>query len=81
MVLGRTLLSLEDSFPSLRGTGAAVFESVFWALVSPGSGQVRSVGPYLAHVGQPALLALVYEAVDDEARLAVHLEVGSIDSG
>lgn len=63
------------SFPSLRGMGGAVFESVYWVLVSPGSGQVKQVGPYLAHVGQPALLPLVYEAVDDEACLSVQLEV------
>lgn len=55
--------------------GGAVFESVYWVLVSPGSGQVKQVGPYLAHVGQPALLPLVYEAVDDEACLSVQLEV------
>lgn len=33
------------------------------------------VCPYLAHVRQPVLLPLVYEAVDDEACLAVQLEV------
>lgn len=38
-------------------------------------------GAYLAHVGQPALLPLVYEAVDDEARLAVQLEVGGLHGG
>lgn len=69
----------EPSIPGLlfpfpvSGPGAAGFESVCWA--SPGRGQVRQVGPYLAHVLQPALLPLVYEAVDDEACLAVHSEV------
>lgn len=61
--------------PGLGGIGTAGFESVCWVLVSPGSGQVRRPGPYLAHVREPALLPLVYEAVDDEARLSVQSEV------
>lgn len=44
-----------------------------------GSGQVRRVGAYLAHVQQPGLLPLVYEAMDDEASLPVQSEVGSLD--
>lgn len=34
---------------------------------------------HLAHVQQPAFLSLVYEAMDDEACLAVQLEVRSLD--
>lgn len=36
---------------------------------------------YLAHLQHPVLVALVYEAVDDEARLAVQLEVGGLHGG
>lgn len=39
------------------------------------------MGGHLAHVQQPAVLSLVYEAVDDESCLAVQLEVGSLDGG
>lgn len=37
--------------------------------------------PYLAHVGKPTLFPIVNEAVDNEACLAVQLEVGSLDRG
>lgn len=32
-------------------------------------------GPYLAHVQQPALFSLVYEAMDDEPGLPVRLKI------
>lgn len=34
---------------------------------------------YLAHVYQPALIALVYEAVDDEPGLPVRLKIRRLD--
>lgn len=36
---------------------------------------------HLAHVKQPGILSVVYEAMDDEPCLAVQLEVGSLDGG
>lgn len=36
-------------------------------------------GPYLAHLQHPALIALVYEAVDDEAGLPVCLKIRCLD--
>lgn len=35
--------------------------------------------PYLAHVHQPALISLVYEAMDDEPGLPVCLEIGGFN--
>lgn len=52
-----------------------MFESVCWVLVSAGSGQVRKAGPYLAHVGRPAVFPSVSEAMDDEVCLAARLEI------
>lgn len=34
---------------------------------------------YLAHVHQPALISLVYEAMDDEPGLLGHLEIGRLN--
>lgn len=42
---------------------------------------VRRTDKNLAHVQQPAPLSLVCESMDDEACLAVQLEVGSLDGG
>ena len=36
-------------------------------------------GPYLAHVYQPALISLVYEAMDDEPGLLGYLEIGRLN--
>lgn len=42
-----------------------------------GGGQTTGLGagPYLAHVQQPALFSLVYEAMDDEPGLPVCLKI------
>lgn len=42
---------------------------------------VRRTDNNLAYVQQPAPLSLVCESMDDEACLAVQLEVGSLDGG
>lgn len=43
--------------------------------------RVRRMDLHLAHVKQPGILSVVYEAMDDEPCLAVQLEVGSLDGG
>lgn len=42
-----------------------------------GAGQTVSLGagPYLAHIQQPVLFSLVYEAMDDEPGLLVCLKI------
>lgn len=44
----------------------------------PQASGVRA-GPCFAHVYQPALISLVYEAMDDEPGLLGYLEIGRLN--